>query len=114
MAEQRHLLEEDFATLMTHAERSIMHRRRLSAQLDDLLSMKDGLLDLYRIYLLDVDGNIIFREGDTHAGNDAVAVPLGWRVFSARKAEQPAARGIEIWRGRRRVFSSSYRLGHSG
>jgi hypothetical protein len=113
MDERRRLLEERLAHLVRHSESSIEHRRRVWAQLDDKLSTENGLLNLYRIYLLDGDGIIIFREDDTHAGNDALAVPLGWRLLDARKAEQPTARGIEIWRGRRRVFSSPCKLDHS-
>lgn len=107
MIERRRTLEESLAHLVTRSQESIMYRRRLSAQLDDQLSTDHGLLRLYRIYLLDGGGNIILREADNHASNDAAAVRLGWLLFDTRKTEQPAAGGIEIWRGRRRVFSRS-------
>jgi hypothetical protein len=110
MAENRRLLEQDLAHLVARTEDSINHRRGLLARIEDCLATEVGPLTLYRIYLLDEQGSILIRK-DIHARSNADAVNAGWLWVDAGNRDRPdAARGVEVWRGRRLVFSSRHRV----
>jgi hypothetical protein len=110
MAENRRLLEQDLAQLVTCTEDSINHRRGLLARIEDRLATEIGPLILYRIYLLDEKGNILIRK-DIHGRSNADAVKTGWLWIDADNTDRPdTARGVEVWRGRRLIFSSRHHL----
>jgi hypothetical protein len=109
MAENRRLLERDLAHLVTRTKDSINHRRGLLARIEDCLATEIGPLTLYRIYLLGEHGDIFIRK-DIHGRSNADAIRAGWLWFDADNTDRPdAARGVEVWRGRRLIFSSRHR-----
>ncbi len=106
MAESRRLLEAELAQLEILAAESVKHRRGLLAEIEDRLATAAGPLKVYRVYLLGDQGEIL-RRRDVHARDDAEATKTGWLWVDAHKADEAEpARGTEIWRGRRLVFSS--------
>jgi hypothetical protein len=60
----------------------------------------------YIAYMLDDQGNILGSE-EIEAGDDASAIGSGRQLAGTHSAAQ----GVELWHGRRLVFSSHPRLG---
>ena len=112
LAERRRQLEAAIVRLEARANEHVDHVRGLLAQVEDSLSTSVGPLTFYRVYLLDDDGGVLVNHGlpcrdDIHSRDDAGAIQAGWRWVNLHNADQAAvAVGVEIWRGRRLVFSS--------
>jgi hypothetical protein len=63
------------------------------------------ILARYTVYMLDDQGIILSRE-NIEAHDDTAAIEAGRQLVGAHSGDTNPARGVEVWHGTRRIFSS--------
>jgi hypothetical protein len=68
------------------------------------------ILARYTAYMLDDRGNILSRE-DIEADDDTAAIEAGRHLVGAHSSDTSPPRGVEVWHGTQRIFSSHPKSG---